>query len=412
MRARRCSPGVVGLAVVAAAVLACGRNGSNRVSGVDNVPPLISTVLVSPMEGDAMVAWGGRARVTVEAVDPDGDGSRMTYAWKTTSGSPIGPNAKEAFYQHNRVVRDSDIVTVTVTDAVGGVSTKEATVRISSTGATTQPPATQPGVPGGENPSEECYETTSAPCLLVNGSRSPITVDPGERVTVTVPRGPGGAKDWVGLHLWTARHEDRLEKQYLNGSSATPPAAGLTTATLTFTMPTNTDDYTFRFFANDGVALLSASARVTVRRAAPNPTNPPPPTPTPRPDDPTPEPTPQPTGAPQPTATPQPTPTPVPTSTPTPVPAPGIGCPDTQSQGTGGGSWSGTAGIGATHATSCSVNCGNTPSCSNNGCDSVSFTSCTQSVAGGTNACFTVIEVFAHGPGGTASCSFIVEAKY
>src|SRR5687767_2644113 len=107
MSARKWLPGGT-LAGFALAVLACGKSGSNQVTGVNNVPPVISSILVLPQGNEAMVAWGGQARVTVAAVDPDGDTSRLTYTWKTASGSAIGPNTAEAMYIHNRVVREND----------------------------------------------------------------------------------------------------------------------------------------------------------------------------------------------------------------------------------------------------------------------------------------------------------------
>src|SRR5690349_5344243 len=86
---------------VTLAILACGKSGNNLVDpNVNNLPPLISTILISPVGGESMVPWGGQARVAVAAVDPDGDTSRLTYAWKTASGSTIGPNALEAMYTH------------------------------------------------------------------------------------------------------------------------------------------------------------------------------------------------------------------------------------------------------------------------------------------------------------------------
>jgi agmatine deiminase len=52
--------------------------------------------------------------------------------------------------------------------------------------------------------------------------------------------------------------------QYLNGTKSLP-AAGLTSATLTFAIPQTMGDYEFRFFANNGYTLLATSAIVTVQ---------------------------------------------------------------------------------------------------------------------------------------------------
>jgi hypothetical protein len=51
---------------------------------------------------------------------------------------------------------------------------------------------------------------------------------------------------------------------YLNGSQTTPPATGVASATLTFTMPTAAGDYVFGYFANDAFNLLATSNTVTV----------------------------------------------------------------------------------------------------------------------------------------------------
>ena len=72
-------------------------------------------------------------------------------------------------------------------------------------------------------------------------------------MTVTVSNGPGGITDWVGLYAVGTPDTSYLDRQYLNGLQ-TPPATGLTAATLTFSMPTTEGDYEFRFFPNDGFA--------------------------------------------------------------------------------------------------------------------------------------------------------------
>lgn len=68
---------------------------------------------------------------------------------------------------------------------------------------------------------------------------------------------------WVGYY--GAAADDRAYQQwsFLNGS-ASPPAAGLTTAALQFTAPQTPGTYNIRFFANGGYTKLATSATITV----------------------------------------------------------------------------------------------------------------------------------------------------
>ncbi len=106
-------------------------------------------------------------------------------------------------------------------------------------------------------------------------SASPTTVNTGGTVTVTVSNGPGNLRDWVGLYLASAPPEDGTwvnlrDWKYLNNTQS-PPSTGQTSATLTFTMPSAPGTYHFRFFANDGIALLATSPNVTVTSVPPPP---------------------------------------------------------------------------------------------------------------------------------------------
>ncbi len=106
-------------------------------------------------------------------------------------------------------------------------------------------------------------------------SASPTTVSTGGTVTVTVNNGPGNLRDWVGLYLASAPPEDGTwvnlrDWKYLNNTQS-PPSTGQTSATLTFTMPSAPGTYHFRFFANDGIALLATSPNVTVTSVPPPP---------------------------------------------------------------------------------------------------------------------------------------------
>ncbi len=137
----------IGAVGVIALVVACGKSGTNQVTGVVNGAPIVSgTITMTPPEGGVMVAWGGTAKLTVQARDPEG--GTLTYTWTAASGSVVGPNAAETTYRHNAVQRDSDTVTVTITDGAGGSVTATVIIRIGSAPAETgnAPPNT-----GGEN---------------------------------------------------------------------------------------------------------------------------------------------------------------------------------------------------------------------------------------------------------------------
>jgi YD repeat-containing protein len=104
-----------------------------------------------------------------------------------------------------------------------------------------------------------------APAVLVNGTAPPtvVTVPVSTNVTVGVS-GPGNATDWVALALVGSSATSYVSWQYLNGSQ-TAPASGLTSATLTGTMPATAADYEFRFFASNSWTLLATSTTVTAQ---------------------------------------------------------------------------------------------------------------------------------------------------
>jgi len=89
------------------------------------------------------------------------------------------------------------------------------------------------------------------------------TVAPGGVIQFTVSGGPGNVRDWVSLLPASAPDNGHLVWRYLNGAS-TPPAVGVTTATLQFTAPTTAGSYNIRFFANDAYVKLATSATITV----------------------------------------------------------------------------------------------------------------------------------------------------
>jgi hypothetical protein len=107
--------------------------------------------------------------------------------------------------------------------------------------------------------------TTSTASLLVNGTAlgTTVTVAPSASVTVAVSNGPANTTDWVGLYAVGSADSPSITWQYLSGTT-TPPATGLSSATLTFTMPSTPGNYEFRFFANNEWTHLAFSTMVTV----------------------------------------------------------------------------------------------------------------------------------------------------
>jgi hypothetical protein len=83
-------------------------------------------------------------------------------------------------------------------------------------------------------------------------------------VTVSLVGGPGNTGDWVGLF---AADGSRLTWKYLNGTQ-TAPAAGLTSADVTFTLPTTAGSYTLRLYANYSQTLLATTAAIAVATSA------------------------------------------------------------------------------------------------------------------------------------------------
>jgi hypothetical protein len=108
----------------------------------------------------------------------------------------------------------------------------------------------------------------SGATVTVNGSLSPIVVNPGTTVLVQVGSGPALPMDWVAQHRLDAPDRSHYPNwRYLDGSQE-PPDSGRTGAALAFTLPDTAGDYDFRFFENNQYVLLAKSAKVTVRSLA------------------------------------------------------------------------------------------------------------------------------------------------
>src|SRR5439155_178012 len=101
------------------------------------------------------------------------------------------------------------------------------------------------------------------PPPTVNGSSVAITVAPGATVSVGVISGPGNPKDWLALYPTGTADSAYLDWFFLNGAKSAP-AAGLTTATVPFTLPNTLGTYEVRFFANNTFQRLGATPAVTV----------------------------------------------------------------------------------------------------------------------------------------------------
>src|SRR5438034_973523 len=96
---------------------------------------------------------------------------------------------------------------------------------------------------------------------------SPLSVAPGGTITATIANGPGNARDWVALYSGLSL----IDWKYLNGTR-TAPTTGVTSATVTFVMPTTPGTYTVQLLANDTYVVLAASAVITVQNNNPTPT--------------------------------------------------------------------------------------------------------------------------------------------
>ena len=81
---------------------------------------------------------------------------------------------------------------------------------------------------------------TVAGTTITVSTRTSVTA--GNAVTATVGNGPGNATDWIGLYA--AGGGALLNWKYLNGAQ-TAPAAGMTGATVAFTMPMTPGSYNY-----------------------------------------------------------------------------------------------------------------------------------------------------------------------
>jgi hypothetical protein len=132
-----------------------------------------------------------------------------------------------------------------------------------SAAATTQ--FTMPSIPGTynfrvfANSSYTLAATSLAIKVLAPDIRlDSDTVSAGGTVTATVANGPGKPGDWIGLFDANGAVVEYRQWQYLNRSQ-TKPAAGVTSAGVTFTAPSESGRYNVRLFAAGSYVLLATS---------------------------------------------------------------------------------------------------------------------------------------------------------
>ena len=104
-------------------------------------------------------------------------------------------------------------------------------------------------------------DTPFVPTLTVVG---PTIYTPGQTVTIQVTNGPGNLGDWVGLYATTVGDVGFLSWTYLSGTT-TLPETGLTTATITFTLPNTPGTYNCRLFQAGGYTKLATSLTLRVQ---------------------------------------------------------------------------------------------------------------------------------------------------
>ncbi len=107
--------------------------------------------------------------------------------------------------------------------------------------------------------------SSAQPNVAVNGVTPPsaVSATAGSSLSVVVSDGPGSATDWIALYAAGAADSGYLDWRYLSGAT-TPPAAGLSSASLIFATPVMPGTYELRLFASNGYTRLATSAVVTV----------------------------------------------------------------------------------------------------------------------------------------------------
>ncbi|MBY0496343.1 MAG: chitobiase/beta-hexosaminidase C-terminal domain-containing protein [Cyanobacteria bacterium] len=99
--------------------------------------------------------------------------------------------------------------------------------------------------------------------ITVNGLVPPTSVSaaPASTLSVEITGGPANPTDWVALATQGAPNSSFVAWQYLSGSS-NPPATGLSSATLSFVLPTEAGAYELRLFAHNSYERITTSSTV------------------------------------------------------------------------------------------------------------------------------------------------------
>ncbi|MBI3940599.1 MAG: M23 family metallopeptidase, partial [Acidobacteria bacterium] len=112
--------------------------------------------------------------------------------------------------------------------------------------------------------------TTSGPVniapvstLAINGRTGPLSVQPGQRLSVSVENSPGNTTDWIGLYSEAAADSDFLDWRYLNGIQ-NPPALARLAAEIPFAAPTRPGRFEFRLFQRDSFVRVATGSPLSV----------------------------------------------------------------------------------------------------------------------------------------------------
>ena len=214
---------------------------------------LLSDITVSAtveIGGDPLtltvVTFAGAAGVGASAAANDVTGAPLVSLTTTTAGSFVygagndwdqgvaRTPAPDQEIVHEYVTNTAD--TYWVQRYVGPVAAAGTVVQLNDTDPTT------------DRWNFAAVEIVPQPVVAPSVTASPTLAVAGTTITVTVANGPGHTTDLVGLFAVDADNSDFQAWEYLNGSQ-TPPASGLTSATLNFVAPTAPGLYNFRLFA-------------------------------------------------------------------------------------------------------------------------------------------------------------------
>jgi PKD repeat protein len=164
----------------------------------------------------------GTALTVTGAASTDQTGTISSYSWNWGDGSSSSTTSASATASHIYNAAGLFTVTLTVTDGDGAAS----------------------------------VATTTATVVAPTITLSATTIAPGASLTATIANGPGNSLDWVGLFSTSTPDSTAyINFKYLNG---------LTSGTVTFTMPTTPGSYDLRLFRNNTLTRLATSATITV----------------------------------------------------------------------------------------------------------------------------------------------------